>query len=146
MSVTIIDASGVTKTIDTTLNIYSIESAIRSLEVENRRRHEDRKVAERALELRTERQRLVGKLRKAGLRVRTADQQFSKTGWDVELENKSRQHRAQAGSSYTVSFRPEFELEGVVKLRVADGINFGEAIIDSLHFGFSRQYSVALSE
>lgn len=146
MSVTIIDASGTTTTIDTTLNIYSIEQAIRSLEVENRRRHDERKDAQRSQELRVERQRLVAKIQRTGLRVRTQEQEFSKYGWDVELERKTHQHRAQAGSSYRVNFRPEVELEGVVKLRVADGISFGEAIIDSLQFGFSRQYSVALSE
>lgn len=147
MSYKVIDENnpGVIHFIDTTLSVETIRSAIRAYEWQAVIKRQERRDADRALELRTERQRLVAKIQRTGLRVQTQDQQFSKYGWDVELERKSQQYKAEAGSSYTLTFKPDTELEGIVKLRKAEGIDLTETIVESFGGSFFREYKVALT-
>ena len=147
MSYKVIDENnpGTIHFIDTTLSVETIRTAIRAYEWQAVLKRQERKDAQRALDLRTERQRLVSKIQRTGLRVRTQDQQFSKYGWDVELERKSQQYKAEAGSSYTLSFKPDFELEGLVKLRTAEGIDLTETIVESFGGQFFREFKVSLT-
>ena len=147
MSYKVIDENnpGTIHFIDTTLSVETIRSAIRAYEWQAVIKRQERRDADRALELRTERQRLVAKIQRTGLRVQTQDQQFSKYGWDVELERKSQQYKAEAGSSYRLSLKPDTELQALVKLRKAEGIELTETITEGFGGQFFREYKVALT-
>jgi hypothetical protein len=149
-TLTILDAKGETKTIETELSVYSIEGVIRSYElklIENNRQSRRRELA---IDLRIERQRIVGKLKKLGLRVQTNDQQYSSWGWDTDVERKDSFFEPQLGKPDRISFKDEAtELRAVVALRGQTDLVFTEDIVESKSFGetkFSlvRSYTVTL--
>lgn len=128
-TLTILDAKGETKTIETELSVYSIEEALRRYAFEQRSRHNEYN-ARKAREARiSERRKIVAKLNKLGIKVKTVEGRYYSSENDrADLENKT--YSGEVGTAYDISFPASMELKYTLALRGQTDLVFAENIVE----------------